>query len=280
MQNGTLYVVSTPIGNLEDFSFRAVEVLRGVDLIASEDTRHSRPLLDRYGISGKLIAYHDHNEERAGERLLQQMMEGASVALISDAGTPLISDPGYSLVARCHAAGVRIVPVPGASALLAALAAAGLPTDRFSFEGFTPRTAAKRRACYEALVAEPRTLVFYESSHRILDSLEDAAAIFGESRTCALARELTKIHETILRGPLSEVLQRVREDDNQRKGEFVIALEGARPMPDEIDAETRKLLQTLLDELPVKQATALAARISGVKKNRLYQLALDLNSRQ
>jgi 16S rRNA (cytidine1402-2'-O)-methyltransferase len=277
MQNGTLYVVSTPIGNLEDLSFRAVEVLRGVDLIASEDTRRSRPLLDHYGIKGKLIAYHDHNEGQAGERLLRQLAEGASIALVSDAGTPLISDPGYSLVSRCQATGIRVVPVPGASALLAALAVAGLPTDRFTFAGFPPRTNAKRRALFETLAGDSGTLVLYESSHRIVESLGDACELFGCDREAALGRELTKIHETILRGTLAQILEQVQADANQRKGEFVVMIGGAGADSGEISPETRRLLGILLEELPVKQAAGLAARISGEKKNRLYQYALRLN---
>ncbi|MCU7921494.1 MAG: 16S rRNA (cytidine(1402)-2'-O)-methyltransferase [Candidatus Thiodiazotropha sp. (ex Dulcina madagascariensis)] len=277
MSKGVLYVVATPIGNLDDFSARGVETLRQVDLIAAEDTRHSRPLLRHYGIDTPMRALHQYNEQAKLASLLASLDAGQSIALISDAGTPLISDPGFPLVRAVAEQGGRIVPVPGASAMVCALSAAGLPTDRFLFAGFPPRGAAQRRAWLQPLVHQASTLVFYESGHRVVDSLADMARLFGVSRQGVVARELTKLHETFLRGDLETLLDRVRQDTNQQKGEFVILIAGAEPETGRrIEVDVEQLLATLLAELPLKQAVALAARISGDKKNKLYKQALEI----
>ncbi|MCU7920331.1 MAG: 16S rRNA (cytidine(1402)-2'-O)-methyltransferase [Candidatus Thiodiazotropha sp. (ex Epidulcina cf. delphinae)] len=277
MSKGVLYVVATPIGNLDDFSARGVETLRQVDLIAAEDTRHSRPLLRHYGIDTPMRALHQYNEQAQLASLLASLDAGQSIALISDAGTPLISDPGFPLVRAVAEQGGRIVPVPGASAMVCALSAAGLPTDRFLFAGFPPRGAAQRRAWLQPLVHQASTLVFYESGHRVVDSLADMARLFGVSRQGVVARELTKLHETFLRGDLETLFDRVRQDTNQQKGEFVILIAGAEPETGRrIEVDVEQLLATLLAELPLKQAVALAARISGDKKNKLYKQALEI----
>jgi 16S rRNA (cytidine1402-2'-O)-methyltransferase len=274
---GVLYIVATPIGNLGDLAPRAAEVLRAVDLIAAEDTRHTRPLLRHYGIGTPLLALHEHNEHQVLERLTAQLQGGKTVALVSDAGTPLISDPGFPLVRECRRLGIPVSPIPGPSALIAALSVSGLPTDRFLFEGFPERGQAARRAQLEALRDEPRTLVFYESSHRVRESLRDMAAAFGPERRAVLARELTKLHETVVADTLEGLAALLEADPMQQKGEFVLMVAGAEPRPEEaLDPQTERLLRILLEELPVKQAAALAARIRGEKRNRLYQAALAL----
>ena len=273
---GTLYVVATPIGNRDDITLRAIETLRHVDRIVAEDTRHSRPLLEHLGIQRPMMALHEHNEDDAARRVIAHLRDGESLALISDAGTPLISDPGFPLVRACREQGIAVVPVPGASALLAALSVSGLPTDRFRFEGFLPRRAPARLAYLEGLQRETATLVFYESSHRILESLDDLIAVFGDDRAAALARELTKVHETIVAQPLAALRASVASDDNQRRGEIVLLVGGAGDPGGQHVIGTDALLHVLLDELPLKQAAALAARITGEKKNRLYQRALEL----
>ncbi|RLJ19259.1 16S rRNA (cytidine(1402)-2'-O)-methyltransferase [bacterium endosymbiont of Escarpia laminata] len=275
LSKGVLYVVATPIGNLDDFSVRAVRVLEMVDLIAAEDTRHTRPLLRHYGISTQMVALHEHNEREVMGRLLRQLEEGQSLALVSDAGTPLISDPGFPLVREAGRLGIRVVPVPGVSAAVCALSAAGLPTDRFLFAGFPPRQSSARQRWFQELAAQSATLVFYESSHRILSALKDMAEVFGAARESVVARELTKVYETLLRGRLDELIEIVAEDPNQQKGEFVVLVQGAgREQPDQKTVETEQVLKVLLDELPLKQAAALAAKITGEKKNALYQQAL------
>ena len=273
---GTLFVVATPIGNRDDVTLRAIEILRRVDRIVAEDTRHSRPLLEHLGIQRPMLALHEHNEDDAARRVLAHLSDGESIALISDAGTPLISDPGFPLVRACREQGIPVVPVPGASALLAALSVSGLPTDRFRFEGFLPRRSQARLAHLETLRRETVTLVFYESSHRIIESLDDLIAVFGETRPAVLARELTKVHETIAARPLGALRELVVADDNQRRGEIVFLVAGAVDPGGQHMIGTDALLRVLLDELPLKQAAALAARISGEKKNRLYQRALEL----
>lgn len=274
--HGVLYVVATPIGNLEDISQRAIAVLRKVGLIAAEDTRHSRKLLTHFGISGRLQALHEHNERDMSARLLRELVDGRDIALISDAGTPLISDPGFVLVRAARQAGIRVVPVPGPSALIAALSVAGLPTDRFCFEGFLPTKAAARRERLCDLRSATATLVFYESSHRILDSLADMAACLGAERNATLARELTKAFETVHDGTLTELHDWVAADSNQQKGEFVIVVQGAVPDPNALDAAAWHTLEVLLAELPLKQAALLASKITGVSKNRLYEYGLSL----
>ncbi|MGY4826040.1 16S rRNA (cytidine(1402)-2'-O)-methyltransferase [Stutzerimonas chloritidismutans] len=274
---GTLYVVATPIGNLEDISARALRVLREVSLIAAEDTRHSSRLLAHFGIQTPLAACHEHNEREEGGRFIGRLQGGEDVALISDAGTPLISDPGYHLVRQARAAGVAVVPVPGACALIAALSAAGLPSDRFIFEGFLPAKAAARCARLEALKEEPRTLIFYEAPHRILESLGDFRDVLGGDRIAVLGRELTKTFETLKGLPLSELHAWVEADSNQQRGECVVLVEGWHAPLDEraVSAEALRVLDLLLAEMPLKRAAAIAADITGVRKNLLYQAALE-----
>lgn len=274
---GSLYVVATPIGNLDDMSVRALKVLREVALIAAEDTRHSSRLMQHFGISTPLAACHEHNERDEGSRFITRLLAGDDVALISDAGTPLISDPGYHLVRQARAAGVPVVPVPGACALIAALSAAGLPSDRFIFEGFLPAKSVGRRARLEAVKEEPRTLIFYEAPHRILECLQDMEVVFGAERPALLAREITKTFETLKGLPLGELRAFVESDSNQQRGECVVLVAGWTPPEDEdvIGAEARRVLDLLLEEMPLKRAAALAAEITGVRKNLLYQVALD-----
>ena len=258
---GTLYVVATPIGNLEDVSARALRVLAEVALIAAEDTRHSARLLQHFGIATPLAACHEHNERDEGGRFIKRLLAGDDVALISDAGTPLISDPGYHLVRQARSAGIRVVPLPGACALIAALSAAGLPSDRFIFEGFLPAKQAARRARLELLREEPRTVIFYEAPHRILESLEDLEAVFGPERPAVLARELTKTFETLQGLPLGELRSWVAADSNQQRGECVLVVGGwqAPQGDDAIDQNARRVLRLLLAEMPVKRAAAVAA---------------------
>jgi len=273
---GKLYVVATPIGNRDDITLRAMEVLRGVDRIVAEDTRHSRRLLDHLGIQRPMMSLHEHNEGEAAQRVIGLLQAGESLALISDAGTPLISDPGFRLIRACREQDIEVIPVPGPSALIAALSVAGLPTDRFRFEGFLARRRAARVAQLQGLVHEPATLVFYESSHRIGEMLRDLVAVFGDARRGVLARELTKIHETVRAAPLGELLEWVEADENQRKGEFVVLLAGAEAGTSGSPVDVDRLLRILLDELPLRQAAALAARISGENRNALYRRALEL----
>ncbi|MBD2835871.1 16S rRNA (cytidine(1402)-2'-O)-methyltransferase [Pseudomonas sp. JM0905a] len=275
--SGTLYVVATPIGNLDDITARALRVLREVALIAAEDTRHSARLLQHFGIETPLAACHEHNERDQGGRFLARLQAGEDVALISDAGTPLISDPGFHLVRQARAAGVAVVPVPGACALIAALSSAGLPSDRFIFEGFLPARANARRGRLEEIKDEPRTLIFYEAPHRILESLEDMRSVFGGDRPAVLARELTKTFETLKGAPLDELCGWVAADSNQQRGECVVLVGGWQAPEGEgaLSAEALRVLDLLLAEMPVKRAAALAAEITGVRKNLLYQAALE-----
>jgi 16S rRNA (cytidine1402-2'-O)-methyltransferase len=274
---GTLYVVATPIGNLEDMTPRAVRVLSEADLIAAEDTRHSGRLLRHFGIGTRAEAIHEHNERSQVPRLVEILKGGKSIAFITDAGTPLVSDPGFHLVRAARQAGIRVVPVPGACAAIAALSAAGLPSDRFVFEGFPPARSAARRAVFEKLREESRTLIFYESPHRILESLKDMSEVFGPGREAVLARELTKQFETLRAGGLQELLEWVGRDADQQLGEFVILIHGVpRVEREAVDEAAEHVLKILLDELPVSQAAALAAKITGLKKNMLYEYALTL----
>lgn len=276
VQPGTLYVVATPIGNLHDLSPRARDVLATVGTIAAEDTRHTRQLLRHFGIDTPLISLHDHNErDRCGE-LVATLAAGASLALVSDAGTPLVSDPGYHLVCAAHAADVPVVAVPGPSSLIAALSIAGLPTDRFVFEGFLPARGPARRVRLEALEREERTLVFFESSHRIGEMLEDLVAIFGSEREAVIARELTKRFEETLHGTLPVLAEKIVTDAERRRGEFVVLVRGAPPLLDEVGADAMRTLSILLEELPVRQAAAITARLTGLKKNLLYARALEM----
>ena len=261
---GQLYIVPTPIGNLADITQRALEVLQAVDLIAAEDTRHTGLLLQHFGINARLFALHDHNEQQKAETLLAKLQEGQNIALVSDAGTPLINDPGYHLVRTCREAGIRVVPLPGPCAAITALSAAGLPSK-----------SKGRRDALKAIEAEPRTLIFYESTHRLLDSLEDIVAVLGESRYVVLARELTKTWETIHGAPVGELLAWVKEDENRRKGEMVLIVEGHKAQENDLPADALRTLALLQAELPLKKAAALAAEIHGVKKNALYKYALE-----
>ena len=274
---GTLYVVATPIGNLEDISARALRVLREANLIAAEDTRHSLRLLQHFGINTPLAACHEHNEREQGGRFIDKLLAGESVALVSDAGTPLISDPGFHLVRSARAAGVPVVPVPGACALIAALSAAGLASDRFIFEGFLPAKGAARKARLQALDEETRTLIFYEAPHRVLECLADLREVFGAQRQAVLGRELTKTFETLKGAPLGELYEFVAHDSNQQRGECVLLVSGWQaPEGDEaLSSEALRVLDLLLAELPLKRAAALAAEITGVRKNLLYQAALE-----
>lgn len=277
---GTLYIVATPIGNLEDITNRALRILREVDLIAAEDTRHTTKLLQHFAINTSLKPCHDHNEREQQNYFVQLLLAGKNIALVSDAGTPLISDPGFHLVREAQQKGIKVVPIPGACAVIAALSAAGLPSDRFSFEGFLPAKSTARKNTLETLKEEPRTLIFYEAPHRLLESLQDLVVTFGENRQAVLARELTKTFETIKNSTLAELTEWVKVDSNQQRGECVLLVEGWRtPEQADISQETVRVLKVLLAELPVKQAAALAAEITGERKNKLYQYALEITNK-
>lgn len=277
---GALYVVATPIGNLQDLSGRALEVLESVDLILAEDTRHSAKLLAHFGVGTPCRSFHEHNETRQVAQIVKRVAAGGRVALISDAGTPLISDPGFRLVAALREQGHTIVPVPGPSAVVSALSVAGLPTDRFCFEGFLPAKAPARRRILHTLASEPRTLIFFESPRRILSALNDLAAEFGAERPAVLARELTKIHETVIGNTLAELCDWLEAHPEQRRGECVLVVAGAAPQSQAgapAQARTSDLLRALMEEVPVKQAVAVAARVTGAKRNALYAQALALS---
>lgn len=269
-----LYIVATPIGNLDDITFRAIAILQKVDIIAAEDTRHSGKLLQHFGIETPVQAYHDHSNETQTQKLLGRLQQGANIALISDAGTPLISDPGYRLVKLARDQGIDVIPIPGPCALIAALSAAGLPSDRFSFEGFLPAKNAARRARLEPLAEDSRTLIFYESPHRIQESLTTMGEVFGIDRPVVLAREITKAYETFINTTFGEIDTIFATDLNQLRGEMVVMVQGFIPEKndsDELEENVRATMAVLMDELPLKQAAAIAAKITGEKKNRLYQ---------
>ncbi|MDX2504073.1 MAG: 16S rRNA (cytidine(1402)-2'-O)-methyltransferase [Gammaproteobacteria bacterium] len=275
--SGQLYIVATPIGNLQDISSRAITTLKNVDVIAAEDTRHSGRLLKQLDINTHCIALHEHNERQSAEKVIQQIKAGKNVALISDAGTPLVSDPGYFLVKLAHQEKISVTPVPGPSALIAALSAAGLATDRFCFEGFVPSKSSQRKGFYAQRNKEPRTMVFYETPHRIVDSLTDLCAEFGAQRVVVLARELTKTFETIRNDAASVLLDWVKSDSNQQKGEIVLVVQGYKePKDDALSEQTEHIIRTLLNELSLKQAVKLAVEITGEKKKKLYNFALSL----
>jgi len=265
-----LFVVATPIGNLGDLSPRAQDTLRAVAAICAEDTRHTRQLLTHFGIERPLLALHEHNEGEIADKLVARMQAGDSLALVSDAGTPLISDPGFRLVRAARAAGIRVSPIPGACAAIAALSVAGLPSDRFVFEGFLPAKGAARRSRLHELAAETRTLVFYESAHRIDDALEDLRTCFGGARRAVLARELSKLFETVRDGSLDELVAFVAGDHNQRKGEFVLLLAGDDDADARRIAEGRRLYAKLGEHLPPSTAAKLAAELSGASRKALY----------
>lgn len=275
MESG-LYIVATPIGNLGDISSRAIEVLRGVDLIAAEDTRHSQRLLQHYAIDNRLIPYHDHSDGRSQDRICELLAAGGSVALISDAGTPLISDPGYRLVRDMQARGYMVRPVPGPSAVIAALSVCGLPTDSFRFEGFLPAKPGTRENSLRALADEAATLVFYEAPHRIADTLQAMLRVFGGEREAVLAREITKTFETVRRASLAELVDFVSSDANQQKGEIVLIVAGQVASDTTLDAATARLLRALARELPAKKAAALVAEHSGLRKKDLYNYLLSV----
>jgi len=264
-------VVATPIGNLADLGARALQVLGSVAAVCAEDTRHTRQLLAAHGLERPLIALHEHNEAELAWKLVERLRGGDSLALVSDAGTPLVSDPGYRLVREARAAGVPVSPVPGACAAIAALSVAGIPSDRFCFEGFLPAKAAARRERLQALAREPRTLVFYESSHRIEEALADFVAIFGGEREAVLARERTKLFGTVLGDTLEAIAQRVAADENQRKGEFVLVLRGCSDDGSAALLEGQRLYAKLKEQLSPSQAAKLAAELSGAPRKALYE---------
>ena len=270
LKKGVLYVVATPIGNLGDLSPRARDVLAGADRICAEDTRHTRQMLSALGLERPLLALHEHNEDARVAQVLSYLQAGESLALVSDAGTPLISDPGYRLVRGLRAAGVTVSPVPGPCAAIAALSVAGIASDRFCFEGFLPHKASARRERLSALAAEPRTLVFYESAHRIEESLADMCAAFGDTREAVLAREISKLFETVLDGTLASIAGAVAADANQRKGEFVLVLAGAPEDGDAALREGRRLYAKLSEVMKPSQAAKLAAELSGAPRKALY----------
>lgn len=277
--SGTLYVVATPIGNLQDISLRALEILKMVDIVAAEDTRHSAGLLSHFGIKAKLVALHEHNERRAGEKILDALGAGQSVALVSDAGTPGISDPGAILVAMAREAGLNIVPLPGACAAVTALSAAGFDQPHFLFYGFLPATAAHRRRVLEGLRTQEAVLVFYEAPHRVIESVQEMAEVLGAARQILIARELTKTFETLHRCDLGSATAWMQADPNRQRGEFVLLVDCAPPLPQSaIDEDAQRVLRLLLEELPLKQAVKLATEITGAKKNALYELALEFKS--
>ncbi len=272
---GFLYVVATPIGNLSDITERAKRILTDVDLIAAEDTRHTGSLLKHLNISNKLISLHDHNERSQAEKLIERLKSGKNIALVSDAGTPLISDPGYHLVREVRAAGYKVVPIPGACAMIAALSSSGLATDRFVFEGFLPSKSGARTKQLEVLKNEPRTLVFYESTHRIVDSLTDIRDVFGEDRTATIARELTKTFETIHTDTLENLVTWIKNDSNQTRGEFVLVISGNEQALSADESNADRMVDILSKKLPLTQATSVVAEITGERKKPLYQRALE-----
>ena len=273
--SGTLFVVATPIGNLDDLTPRARQTLATVDLVAAEDTRHSQRLLSNIGSKPALLALHDHNEERAVPGIIESLKEGKDVALVSDAGTPLVSDPGFRLVRAAHENRITVVPLPGASAVTAALSVAGLPTDRFCFEGFAPSRKAARRRWLEGLAREQRTIVMYESVHRIGDCLDDLVDIFGAGRKAFIGRELTKMHEQCVQEALGSLAAMVRDGTIVGKGEFVIVIAGAAPT-DESTLDTDRLLRLLGEQLSAREAARIVAEVTGAKKNALYDRLLEL----
>lgn len=275
MSSGTLYLIATPIGNLGDISQRAISVLKEVDVIAAEDTRHSQHLLNHLGIRGRMRAYHEHNESRQAIQLIDALKQGDAIALISDAGTPLVSDPGYRLVELAHQHDIKVVPIPGACAAIAGLSAAGLATDRFVFEGFPPAKSGARLNYLASLKNEERTMVFYVSCHRIVETLADMKQTFGNEREATYLRELTKAYETIRKSTLVALYEWVSEDELQRKGEIVLVVAGAEHEKSS-DRALNNILSILTDELPVKQAAKIASRLTGVNKNDLYKAALKL----
>jgi 16S rRNA (cytidine1402-2'-O)-methyltransferase len=276
IQPSTLYIVATPIGNLADISQRALNILENVDVIACEDTRHTQRLLSAYSIKNRTMSMHDHNERQRQEQIATLLQEGKSVALVSDAGTPLISDPGFHLVRHCRQLGLAVSPIPGACAAISALSVAGLPTDRFTFEGFLPSKSGARQATLNELASETRTMVFYDAPRRAIDTVEDIVKVLGGERYVVMARELTKTFETVHSDTAENLLAWLQEDPNQLKGEMVLIIEGHKVDPNEIPAHVIATLKLLLAEMKPKKACAIAAEIYGVKKNALYEYALAM----
>ncbi len=279
VESGALYVIATPIGNLEDITLRALRILREVDYIAAEDTRHTGQLLRHFEIDKPLLSLHEHNERNRLEQVVTLLGEGRSIALVSDAGTPLISDPGFPLVRELRHRKLPVIPIPGPSSLLAALSVAGLPTDRFVFEGFLSAKSVARRERLRALASEERTLIFFESSHRIADTLADMAAEIGQKRLAVIARELTKRFEEVHGATLAELTAWLESDLNRKKGEFVLLVHGASTAIEADTPENRHLLSVLLSELPISRAVVVAAKLTGLRKKPLYDLALALGAR-
>ena len=276
-QVGTLYVVATPIGNLGDITLRALEILKSVDAIAAEDTRHSSGLLSHFGISKRLIAVHEHNEQQSAEKLVLALKNGENIALVTDAGTPAVSDPGAVVVQAARNANIKVVPIPGASAVVAALSASGITQNGFYFHGFLPASGAARRKVLESLKAQTVTLVLYEAPHRIIECVEDIAKVLGDARQITFCRELTKTFETVYTCPASRASTWLQADTNQQRGEFVLLIEAAPVVEtEEISEQAQRVLKCLLAELPLKQAVALATEITNLKKNDLYEFALKL----
>lgn len=274
---GVLYIVATPIGNLKDISLRAIDVLKQVDYIAAEDTRHSSSLLQQFNITTPLISLHEFNERQKVDHLLARINQGQSIALISDAGTPLISDPGFIFVREAKAAGIKVVPIPGACAAIAALSVSGLPTDKFIFEGFLPAKAQARAERLKELVHETRTLIFYEAPHRLLDALEAMKEVFGDERQVIIARELTKVYETIQADTLDKLVEWVKQDSNQQRGEIVVLVKGAETV--ELQSDAMKILELLVNELPLKKAVEITAKLTQEKRNVLYDMALTIKKK-
>ncbi len=275
-QPGTLYVVATPIGNMQELSPRAREILASVDLIAAEDTRHSARLLKHFGITTPMRSYHEFNERREADALVERMLAGMKIALISDAGTPLISDPGYRLVALAHERGVPVAAVPGPSAVMAALSVSGLPTDRFLYVGYVPERPGRRRAFLQELASEPATLVLLETPHRILDCLGDCIALLGAERTATIARELTKRFETVKHATLAELLDWLQESPSRQKGEFVLVIAGTGAPADMEKSAVEHVMEVLLRSHGARDASAIGSEITGWKKNDLYRMALRI----
>jgi len=280
VEPGVLYVVATPIGNMGDISQRALDVLANVDVIAVEDTRHSRRLMQQFQIDTPMLAFHEHNEREQAPRLVDRLSRGESIALISDAGTPLVSDPGFHLVRLAREKDIRVVPIPGASAMLAALSVSGLPSDHFVFEGFLPARSSARQKRLHMVASDSRTLIFYEAPHRLLETLADMGEVLGQQRYVVLARELTKTFETVKGDTVAKLLDWVTRDANQQKGEIVLLVQGKTSTDDTaVESEGKRVLSILLEELPLSQASALAAKITGNKKKALYQVGLSLSGK-
>ncbi|MBT3347752.1 MAG: 16S rRNA (cytidine(1402)-2'-O)-methyltransferase [Thiotrichales bacterium] len=272
MSKGILYIVATPIGNLMDLSPRAQETLSSVDLVVAEDTRHSQRLLNHFGIKSRMLSMHEHNEEQRVDYIIEMMLDGKSIAQISDAGTPLVNDPGFRLALASREAGLEVTAIPGATAPIVALTLSGLAVDRFSFEGFLPTKQQARERSLQELSRENRTMIFFESPRRILATLEAMSSVFGEERKVSVARELTKMHESVHTAQLVELIEWIQQDPNRQRGEFVVVVEGA-PKQSEVDSsEAQRIVKLLAEELPPRKAAAIAAEITGLKKNALYRM--------